>query len=288
MATTDDKKVQSKQPVDIYFPEHLSDADWTYRRVHIVVYDIKPFTEVGPDLVEKMKTAYNKSSAASESTPKNEDNTWGNIKGGVESTMNAAGAGLTELAQAEEYGGDIIANIFLPVPNELSDNYVHTFQTKDGVVSAIAGKIPGVNMVQEEVANRVAAHMGRQKVLANPGYFQNYTGTEPRTFTFTFKFIPNSREEAMKMIQIVGMFKKYSSPTLNESKTLMTAPNMFLMIFENDTLQNLLRMKPSVITGVEVNYASSGVLETTMDGMPKFLTMTLHISEARAMTQADW
>ena len=263
-----DKKAASPQPTILHFANNGGNNP-EMRQMQITIFDIKAFTDPGPALQARLKQA---------------ESAYTGSGGGASGAAAAAAC----FGMAGQYNGSIVASIMLPIPNELSDNYVHTFQSKEGAVSALVNMVPGVHAAQEEVANRAAAHLGLQKVMANPGYFQNYTGTEPRTFTFTFKLIPNSAAEAQKIIDIVLLIKKYSSPKLSHGNAIMTAPNIFAITFKNNTLERMLSIKPCVVTAVEVNYASSGVLEVTYDGMPKFMTMTLHLAEVRALSQEDW
>lgn len=68
----------------------------------------------------------------------------------------------------------------------------------------------------------------------------------------------------------------------------MMAPNFFWFMFSNPILQDLTGIRPCVITSVATNYAGSGILETTFDGMPKFIELTIAISELRTLTQDKW
>lgn len=94
----------------------------------------------------------------------------------------------------------------LPLPNEFQDSQSHSFNTGTGMIhdlldmSGVAGKV-------SNAIGRVAANTSSQKIMANPGYFQNYTGSEPRQFSFTFKLIPNSKEEAERIQGLIILIK---------------------------------------------------------------------------------
>lgn len=286
MANYLEKKALAKNSTLLYFPDTLSDEDFKHRRLVINIHDIKQFTEVGMELYKKALTSYD----STKDTTKDDtgDKKW--YSTASDTGKNVAVSTMKTLARSSEYGGKVIHQIVLPLPNELSDSSQHTYASKEGIASALLGMVPGVNIAQEEIFNRAANHMGMQKVMANPGFFQNYTGTEPRTFKFGFKLIPNSKAEAEKIIKIINLLKKYSSPSTieNTAGALMTAPNFFTIFVSNNTLQNLLNIQPCVITSIETNYATSGILEMTVDGMPKFLTLTIGIAEVRSIEQKDW
>jgi len=258
------KKATHQLPTTDFFPENIKDDIFKNRRMTVHIFATKTFKETGEALKQKFLTLEQ------------------NFK-----KRNAKGA-FDTLAKAAKIGGDEIRNIVIPVPNELNDSSTNDFETKEGIVSSVTGMIPGVNNIQENIVSRAAAQLGMQKKMANPGYFQNYTGTEPREFSFNFKFIPNSKKEAETIINIINVFKRYSSPSTNLGKTILTAPNFFAITFESEKLTNFLNIQPFVIKNISVNYATTGILETTLDGMPKFITMTLQIAEFRALTQEDW
>jgi len=98
----------------------------------------------------------------------------------------------------------------LPLPNELNDSQSHQWETTKGAVGEIAGGMEnaqfGVGSISRsasQVLGESAASKGFRKALINPGYFQNYNGTDPRTFTFTWDLIPTSPEEADSIVDII-------------------------------------------------------------------------------------
>jgi hypothetical protein len=99
--------------------------------------------------------------------------------------------------------------------------------------------------------------------------------------------IPNSRTEANTIIKVIKLLKKHSSPHLT-ANSIMLAPNFFHFWFSNDTLQLLTGIRPCIISSVSTNYAGSGILETTMDGMPKQIELSINIKELRAITEDKW
>jgi len=258
----------------LHFPDNITTEDFRYRRMTIIIHDIKSFKEVGKDLQNKLKDLKEKTTAAFASN-----------NGVLTSTESV----LSVIGKVKEYGGKPLHNIILPIPNELNDSVTHNFQQKDGIASSVLSSIPGVNTAQEEVGSRMANVSGAQKIMANPGYFQNYTGSDPRTFDFTFKLIPNNKAEANTISEIIRLVKKFSSPSTDQSGVIMTAPNFFTLQLDNkNPLQALLNIQPCVVSNVSTNYASTGVLETTMDGNPKFMDLKITFKEVRAMEQKDW
>jgi hypothetical protein len=97
-----------------------------------------------------------------------------------------------------------------------------------------AGKSPSVGLM--------SMFSGARKTLVNPDYWQNYTGSEPRTFDFKYVFQPRSREEATEVLNILRVFKMLSSPRLenvSESGSFgKTIKNIFIGKTEEESTIN--------------------------------------------------
>lgn len=143
------------------------------------------------------------------------------------------------------------AIITLPMPEQFGDDLVHTWEKKDTLESLDAGASSATDAMIGVAAlssifkslQSVAAPLigtlslskvvtgflnagkspsvglmsmfsGARKTLVNPDYWQNYTGSDPRTFEFKYVFQPRSREEATEVLNILRVFKMLSSPRL--------------------------------------------------------------------------
>lgn len=143
------------------------------------------------------------------------------------------------------------AIITLPMPEQFGDDLVHTWEKKDTLESLDAGaasatdamigvaalssifkSIQGIaapligtlslskvvtgflNAGKSPSVGLMSMFSGARKTLVNPDYWQNYTGSDPRTFDFKYVFQPRSREEATEVLNILRVFKMLSSPRL--------------------------------------------------------------------------
>lgn len=143
------------------------------------------------------------------------------------------------------------AIITLPMPETFGDDLAHTWEKKDTLESLDAGassatdamigvaalssifkSIQGIaapligtlslskvvtgflNAGKSPSVGLMSMFSGARKTLVNPDYWQNYTGSEPRTFEFKYVFQPRSREEATEVLNILRVFKMLSSPRL--------------------------------------------------------------------------
>lgn len=117
------------------------------------------------------------------------------ISQGIGSTANAAGSGFSLLGNA--------------IGAKLSALFSVGSNLTVGAVSMASniGKAPVIGLM--------SLMAGRRKALVNPGYFQNYTSSTPRTFEFSYTFYSRNKDEALTALNIIRSFKMYSSPTSN-------------------------------------------------------------------------
>ncbi len=268
-------KVSTKSIGKLYFPDEIMLPSLEYKRMNIIMYESNPQSNMVKQLLKISKddikiitdTATN---AISSNNP-----------GDVISN------GLNSIAkEVTDFNGTPEVSVVLPIPNELSDSMSNDYSQTDGIAKQLLSKIPGYSLAND-MLGKAAAAMSEQRIIANPGYFQNYTGTTPRNFSFSFDFIPNSKEEAKKIIEIIMTLKKHASPKL-VSGAFLQAPNFFWFFFSNNTLQKLTKIRPCIIKSIDTNYSGSSVLETTLDGMPKHIILKIEIAELRAVTKDRW
>lgn len=203
-------------------------------------------------------------------------------------------------------GFNLESSVTLPYPISLSDNQNHNWenaegllaQTIHGAIGAIGSKISqwssgskgiiskalsflsGGSESPEKLYGAIANKMGVRKAVIDPGYFQNYTGSTPRTFTMAYTLVPQSQKEAQTIKDIILWFKQYSSPTFVENTPLMGAPFVFNISFAgNQYITDMFKMDKCVLTGISVDYASDGSFMLFKDGFPKQIGLALNFAE---------
>ena len=112
---------------------------------------------------------------------------------GIGSTASAAGSGFSLLGNAT---GAKLSALF----NAGSNLTVGAVSIASNI-----GKAPAIGLM--------SLMAGSRKALVNPGYFQNYASSTPRTFEFSYTFYSRNRDEALTVLNIIRSFKMYSSPT---------------------------------------------------------------------------
>lgn len=203
-------------------------------------------------------------------------------------------------------GFNLESSVTLPYPISLSDNQNHNWenaegllaQTTHGAMGANGSKISqwssgskgimskalsflsGGSESPDKLYGAIANKMGVRKAVIDPGYFQNYTGSTPRTFTMAYTLVPQSQKEAQTIKDIILWFKQYSSPTFVENTPLMGAPFVFNISFAgNQYITDMFKMDKCVLTGISVDYASDGSFMLFKDGFPKQIGLALNFAE---------
>jgi hypothetical protein len=200
----------------------------------------------------------------------------------------------------------IIAHIVLPIPNSLSESISHGWQTQQGIQakagdtlsSFVSGKIDqqlqkfnigGVGDLNiSSIVGQASSLTGARAPIVDPSYFQQYSGTEPRKFSFSWDLVIQTAEEAKTIFKIIQKFKEYSAPEKLISNAVLTAPNYWDIKLGNKLLNSSMNIQHSVVTQVDVDYAASGIMDMYFDGTPKFIKLTIGFAEIRAITREDF
>lgn len=126
-----------------------------------------------------------------------------------------------------------------------------TSLTGGGTVSAIGAGFVGEAVGQAATAGFAAAGLAR-----NPHTALLFQGTDFRTHSFSYKFIPRSRAESESLNNIITAFKYYMAPQLLESSHFFRYPEQFDIDFKNE--RSLFDIGTSVLTQFDVDYHGEG------------------------------
>lgn len=185
---------------------------------------------------------------------------------------------------------DTIDGIALPLPNELSDEQSHQWDAETGLATGLKesflSKIGFDGFVKgaSKVVAVGASSSGYRKPMVDPGYFQDYKGTQPRNFNFSWDLVPNNREEANQIFTIIKKFKKYTLPTSSATGISMVSPYMFEIIVGNEHVNEMMNMANVVCTSMNVNYSADNSLQFFSGGVPKYITLSLSFAERITVT----
>lgn len=203
-------------------------------------------------------------------------------------------------------GFDLDSSVTLPYPVSLSDNQNHNWENTEGLISQLTSNVLGASgeslskskvggFLQKIIGDgkkmygALMNHLGVRKAIVDPGYFQNYNGSTPRSFTMAYTLVPQSQKEAQTIKDIILWFKQYSSPTFVPKTPLMGAPFIFTISFAgNQYISDMFKMDKCVLTGISVDYASDGAFMLYKDGFPKQIGLALNFAEVELKYAQDY
>lgn len=209
--------------------------------------------------------------------------------------VNQTGEQKRTLAENLLRTGTTITSIQLPLPKSLQESVAHSWGAEKGVVSGIVDAAKstevagGVTVGQVAGgANQLAANVGMRAPTTDPAFFQNYSGTEPRRFSFSWDFVITGKQEANLLMIIFKAFKMISAPSQTVSNAMLMPPNFWIVQVNNKIIEDSIRFQPIVITSVEIDYAASGEMDVYKDGMPKFMKLSIACQEINAITRQTY
>jgi hypothetical protein len=219
------------------------------------------------------------------------------ISENIEKSKKDNNGGTTTLAEILLQKSVTQANLILPLPNQFTEDVKHAWGQTTGVVSDIVDK--GLSMLSDKFgkglvdgilkgAQQTAANTGVRSTTTDPGFFQKYSGTEPRSFNFSWDFIIRSAEEADSVMKIFHNFKMYSAPSQLLTGSALLAPNYWLVNLGNAKLQDSIKFQPMVIGSVNINYSGGQFMDMYKDGTPKYMTLQIACTEISAITRQTY
>ena len=126
----------------------------------------------------------------------------------------------------------------------------------------------------------------------NPYIEVNFTSMGMRTFDYTFKFAPKSKQETQDVQDIINLFRFHMAPELKGSNhRYLTLPSTFDIHYMYQTTPDTARENPyynkiatCVLQGCNVDYTPDGV-KSFEDGAPTQINMTLSFKETKMLTK---
>ena len=124
-----------------------------------------------------------------------------------------------------------------------------------------------------------------------------------REFTFSWKMSPRSRDEAIRVNNILRFFKQGMAPKKSDGSAsggasyFLGTPNVFDIHFKTaktkdyqilDRNDSVLRIKTCACTGAAVNYTPEGMRNAYEKGQPVAITLTLRFNELEPIFDTDY
>jgi len=274
------QNAKSSDAVNLVYPDFLRNSAYQNRTFKISVKK----TIMSNDA----KTLYNKAISTVNSA----------IDAGITSanTLSKSTLGTnvisTEHAKNDINATNINASITLPIPNTFLDSQNHGWSNETGVIGEVGiaamQKLNILGINADKILGSAAQSAGLRKQLIDPGYFQNYTGSDPRTFSVSWGLVPNSAEDAAQIIKIVMRLKQYASPTKEITGVSLLSPYVFDIEIGNPHISTMADLKDVVISSIELNYGADGAMQMTADGVPKYMELSMTLNETQMKTSTDY
>lgn len=219
-------------------------------------------------------------------------------------TLKAGAVGLVDYAS----GGfsrpvkRLLTAIALYMPPQVSTTYgVNYSETEMPMsflaVQAIANAASGSNPVKD--AMDVLKYGGAAKLLSNGGAVNDaqsklsklasnpttemiFKSVDTRTFSFTYRFAPQTENEAQNVLDIIKAFKIHMHPEFKDATSfLYIYPSEFDIVYYSGGTENMNihRHTSCVLTNMTVNYSPNGVFSTFDNGMPTQIEVSLTFKE---------
>ncbi len=178
----------------------------------------------------------------------------------------------------------------------------------DGIVNmAKGGKIGVILKALEEAGfNSNAVTQGMAGKIANPYTEQIFQGINMRSFDLSWKLVPRSESEQLKIHELIKEIRKHSLPNYsgslggvtegsdNLSDRWLEVPHIFKLSWKKpggSAITSLPKIKPCVLKNVQVSYTPDNVWATHMvdrsDPYPVAYNITMNFGETEIITGTD-
>jgi hypothetical protein len=166
------------------------------------------------------------------------------------------------------------------IKNNLTDIAQETLRNSASGIKGAAADAAGIGNIGD--ATRKA--LGK---IRNPYREQIFKQVEFREFAFTYKFLPESIQEAQTVMAIINTLKQHMLPTFDPEAYYLIYPSEFSLsyMYENSQNQNVHKILDCVLTNMNVTYGEGDF--TTFrgtQGMPSEIVMTLTFKEIVTLT----
>ncbi len=194
-------------------------------------------------------------------------------------------------------GGEDTYDIFLYVPDTLTDNVAVTYkEAEKGVIEGLIGGMmneESFGTSGEEIWEIIKSGAPGGDLLkqaagktVNPLKFQLFEGVSFRTYSYTFNLRPKNKIDAKAIQEIIYAFKMSALPgTTGANKRIYTFPNEWAIRFRGPFKDYIDYPLVSVCTGVDVNYTDGQSFATMIDGAPASIGLTLNFTETSTLSR---
>jgi hypothetical protein len=143
----------------------------------------------------------------------------------------------------------------------------------------------------------------KTRTAVNPIAEQLYQSPIPRTWTYTFSYVPTSAKEAEAFNDCIMMLKEHSYPTLTAADLMYKMPGTCDFYFVTNNLKGFMsnnkdteknsvlpyNKKPCFISDIQISYLNGTTTYTHFkDGNPTSTVVTLTLIETQLLSREDF
>jgi hypothetical protein len=190
-------------------------------------------------------------------------------------------ASLQRLKNIYEGGGDLVQGL----RGEVSGLAREMFKSGDSALRQ--------TVVRRAVASAVPTLGSAIDIMTgttpNPHVAVTFNNVKFRSFSYSWKFSPNSAKDSDKLTRIIAKIHECALPRKGDSRLLLTYPHQCKLRFSPEVLNDLFRFKPCVIDAVNVNYAPNGVPSFFAGTkLPTDIELAITFQEIQIRTSEDY
>ena len=218
----------------------------------------------------------------------------------------------------------IVKRVILPIPGGITDNNAVDWGNKsmtavdiaksDIALGALEGGGEGFTKAMEDAAGTIGGNkesikealkkqiagsitgtgsqlLQREGMVMNPNMELLFNGPQLRTFGFTFKLSPRTKDEAKNVKDIIYCFKEAMAPRAVGSNLFLKSPNTWRIKYYNQGGTEhayLNRFKECAMMSSSVNYTPDGSYTTYSDGSMVSYQLTLNFQELEPVFNTDY
>jgi len=218
----------------------------------------------------------------------------------------------------------IVKRVILPIPGGITDNNAVDWGNKsmtavdiaksDIALGALEGGGEGFTKAMEDAAGTIGGNkesikealkkqiagsitgtgsqlLQREGMVMNPNMELLFNGPQLRSFGFTFKLSPRTKDEAKNVKDIIYCFKEAMAPRAVGSNLFLKSPNTWRIKYYNERGTEhayLNRFKECAMMSSSVNYTPDGSYATYSDGSMVSYQLTLNFQELEPVFNTDY
>lgn len=158
--------------------------------------------------------------------------------------------------------------------------------------SQVAGTLFKLNNADGSTLNQSTILGAGLGISKNPYLTAVFKGVDFRTFEFSFRFFPHSKEEVDVINNIVKSFRKAALPSYNQNISgdqILDYPMDFdiAYMWQNKKNEYIHQFKPSILTALDINFTGNGQWTSMPNGMPASIIINMRFSETKIVVKSD-